>query len=174
MCAGFLSFITVGAVLVFFGVSVANAQEFAARNTITASAGALNFDLSGTGTTLGVAVRGTRALTPHLALETGVLVARPQLQGGGRANLFAPEAHLQYHWRAGRISPYAGGGIGFGHQTRSGSNVTNLTLSAAGGARAYVTDRMAVLGEFRIRGLEHDFVGSTAEIMAGLSFAIGQ
>ena len=170
----YLSFLTVVAVLNFFGVNVALAQETAARNTITASAGALNFDLSGTGTTVGVAVRGTRALTPHLALETGVLFARPQLQGGGRANLFAPEAHLQYHWRVGRFAPYAGGGIGFGHQSRAGSSVTNLALSAAGGARAHVTDRLALLGEFRIRGLERDFVGTTAEVMGGLSFAVGQ
>jgi opacity protein-like surface antigen len=166
--------ITVAAVLIFSGARVASAQEAAAPNTITASAGALNFDLSGTGTTVGVAVRGTRALTSHLALETGVLFARPQLQGGGRANLIAPEAHLQYHWRLGRFAPYAGGGIGFGHQSRSGSSATNLALSAAGGARTYVTDRVAVIGEFRLRGLERDFAGTTAEVMGGLSFAMGR
>jgi hypothetical protein len=130
----FLSSFTVVAVLVFSGARVASAQEAAARNTITVSAGALNFDLAGTGTTVGVAVRGTRALTPHLALETGVLFARPDLQGGGRATLLAPEVHLQYHWRFGSIAPYAGGGIGFGHQSRRGSNVTDLALSTAGGS----------------------------------------
>ena len=170
----YLASFSVALVLTFFGVNVASAQEAAARNTITASVGALNFDLSGTGTTVGVAVRGTRALTPHLALETGILFARPDLQGGERATLFAPEAHLQYHWRFGRIAPYAGGGIGFGHQSRGGSSVTDLALSTAGGARAYVTDRLAVLGEFRLRGLERDFAGSTAEVMGGLSLAIGR
>ena len=169
-----LSLFTVVFVLIFFGVRGASAQEAAARNTITASAGALNFDLSGTGTTVGVAVRGTRALTSHVALETGDFVRAPGSAGRGRATLFAPEAHLQYHWRFGRIAPYAGGGIGFGHQSRGGSSVTDLALSTAGGVRAYVTDRLAVLGEFRLRGLERDFAGSTAEVMGGLSFAIGR
>jgi Outer membrane protein beta-barrel domain len=169
-----LSLFTVAAVLVCSHTTAVSAQEAAARNTISATAGALNFDLSGTGTTVGVAVRGTRALTPHIALETGVLFARPDLQGGGRATLFAPEVHLQYHWRAGMFAPYAGGGIGFGHQSRDGANATNLALSAAGGPRAYVTPRMAVIGEFRLRGLERDFSGTTAEVMGGLSFDLGR
>jgi len=97
--------------------------------SLLATAGAVNFDLSGTGTTPGFAVRGTRA----------------------------------------------GGGIGFGHQSRDGSqSVTNLTLSTAGGVRAYLTDRMALLGEFRMRGIQRDFSGTTAELMGGLSFAIGR
>jgi hypothetical protein len=169
-----LSFTAVVAVLIFSVAGVASAQDTAASTTISVSTGALNFDLSGTGTTAGFAVRGTRALTPHLALETGVLLARPRLQDGNRATLFVPEVHLQYHWRAGRFGPYVGGGIGFGHQNRAGSNITDVALSAAGGARAHVTDRLAVLGEFRLRGLEHDFAGTTAEVMGGLSFAIGR
>ena len=169
-----LSLFTVAAVLVFSQATAVSAQETAARNTISATAGALNFDLSGTGTTVGVAVRGTRALTPHVALETGVLFARPDLQGGGRATLFAPEVHLQYHWRTGMFAPYAGGGIGFGHQSRDGSSVTNLALSAAGGMRAYITPRVALLGEFRLRGLQRDFAATTAEIMGGLSVDLGR
>jgi len=170
-----LSLFTVSAVLICCSGGIASAQETAARNTIVASAGALNFDLSGTGTTPAVAVRATRALTSHIALETGVLFARPMLQDGQRAALFAPEAHLQYHWRVGRVLPYAGGGIGFGHQSRDGSrSATNLALSAGGGMRAYVTERMAVLGEFRLRGIERDFSGATAELMGGVSFEVGR
>jgi hypothetical protein len=48
------------------------------------------------------------------------------------------------------------------------------TLSAAGGARVHVTERVAAIGEFRLRGFEREFAGSTAEWMGGLSFAIGR
>ena len=169
-----LSLFAVIAVLVFPGVRAASAQESAARHNVTALAGPVNFDLSGTGITLGVAVRATRALTSHVALETGLLFARPKLQDGNRALLVAPEAHLQYHWRLGRIAPYAGGGIGFARQSRDFASVTELTLSAAGGARIDITETVAAIGEFRLRGFEREFAGSTAEWMGGLSFAIGR
>lgn len=169
-----LSLFAVVAVLVFVGARTTSAQETAARHTITASAGPVNFDLSGTGTTFGVAIRGTRALTSNLALETGFLFARPKLQDGDKASLFAPEVHLQYHWRIGRVAPFAGGGVGFARQSRDFASVTNLTLSGSGGARAYVNDRVALIGEFRIRGFERDFAGTTAEILGGVSFDIGR
>jgi hypothetical protein len=169
-----LSSFVAAAVLVFAGSGAASAQEFAARHSFSVTAGAANFDLSGTGTTLGIGIRATRALTPHVALESGLLFARPDLQGG-RATLILPEAHLQYHWRFGSVAPYAGGGLGFAHQSREGSaSATNLALSAAGGARAYLNDRMAVLGEFRLRGIERDFSGTIAEFMGGMSFTFGR
>jgi hypothetical protein len=48
-----LSLFTVAAVLVCGGPAAASAQEMAARHTLTALAGPVNFDLSGTGTTSG-------------------------------------------------------------------------------------------------------------------------
>ena len=167
---GLLSF----AVLVLGGATALSAQEMAARHTLTTLAGPVNFDLSGTGTTTGFAFRGTRALTSHLAIEAGFLFARPKLQDGERASLFVPEAHLQYYWRAGRVAPYAGGGIGLGRQSRDFVSVTDLALSAAGGARVDLTQRVAATGEFRLRGLGREFSATTAEWMAGLSFAIGR
>ena len=169
-----LSLIVGAAVLVLMGAGIASAQEFAAQHSVGVTAGAANFDLSGTGTTLGIGVRAVRALTPHVAIETGVLFARPDLQGG-RATLVLPEAHLQYHWRFGNVAPYAGGGLGFARQSREGSaSATNLALSAAGGARAYVSERVAVLGEFRLRGIERDFSGTIAELTGGISFTLGR
>jgi hypothetical protein len=169
-----LSIFVVAAVLVLAGTDRALAQESAARNTLGVTTGAVNFDLSGTGTTWGVAVRGTRALTSHLALDMGTLFAWPDLQGGS-ARLIVPEVQLQYHWRFGRLAPYAGGGVGFAYQSREGSpSATNLVLSGAGGVRAYVSDGVALMGEFRLRGHERDFSGTTAEWMGGLSFDIGR
>ena len=167
-----LSFFSVAVVLIFFGVNVASAQEMpAARNTISASTGSMNFDLSGTGNTWNVTLRGTRALTSHLALEFGGLFARPALQGG-TGTVILPEVQLQYHWRVNRVAPYAGGGVGFLHQRRDFIGSTNnFALGAVGGARFYFNDRVAALGEFRIHTIERDFTGTTAEIMGGVSYA---
>jgi hypothetical protein len=163
------------AVLILIGASVASAQEMpAARTTIAASTGSLNFDLNGTGNTWNVAVRGTRALMPHLALEFGGLFARPVLRSG-RGTVILPEAQLQYHWRVNKVAPYAGGGVGFLHRRQEFLGVTmtqnNLALGAAGGARVYFNDRVAALGEFRIHTIDRDFGGTTAEIMGGVSYA---
>jgi hypothetical protein len=169
-----LSIFVVAAVLVFAASDRAHAQESAARNTLGITTGAVNFDLSGTGTTWGVAVRGTRALTSHLALDLGALFAWPDLQGGA-ARLIVPEVQLQYHWRFGRLAPYAGGGIGFAYQSREGSqSATNLALSGSGGVRAYLSEGVALMGEFRLRGHERDFSGTTAEWMGGLSVDLGR
>lgn len=170
----YLSSAMVITVLAGLTASSAAAQEFVSPTTITALAGPMNFDLSGTGTTPGVSVRVTQALTPHVAVEAGLLFARPTLQDGNRATLFTPEVHLQYHWRAGRVAPYAGGGVGFTHQSREGFGVTNLALSTAGGARYFVSDTTALVGEFRLRGIQHDFAGTTAEWLGGMSFSFGR
>lgn len=169
-----LSFFAVVTVLML-GVNAASAQEAAAaRNTITASTGSLNFDLNGTGNTWNVAIRGTRALTPHLALEFGGLFARPDLRSGV-GTIILPEAQLQYHWRVNKVAPYAGGGVGFLHRREEFLGITmtrnNLALGAVGGARFHFNDRIAALGEFRIHAINRDFSGTTAEIMGGVSYA---
>jgi opacity protein-like surface antigen len=167
-----LSLLAVVVVLIFAGVSAASAQEIAAaRNTISASTRSMNFDLSGTGNTWNVAVRGTRALTPHVALEFGGLLARPDLQGG-TGTVILSEVQLQYHWRVNKVAPYAGGGVGFLHQRRDFIGSTNnFALGAVGGARFHFNDRVAALGEFRIHTIEREFSGTTAEIMGGVSYA---
>lgn len=167
-----LSLFVVVTVLIFTGVNAASAQEIAAaRNSISASTGSMNFDLSGTGNTWNVSVRGTRALTSHLALEFGGLFARPDLQSG-TGTVILPEVQLQYHWRVNKVAPYAGGGVGFLHQRRDFIGSTNnFALGAVGGARFYFNDRVAALGEFRIHTIERDFTGTTAEIMGGVSYA---
>ena len=169
-----LSLFAVVTIVLMLGVNAASAQEApAARNTISASTGSMNFDLSGTGNTWNLAIRGTRALTSNLALEVGGLFARPELQGG-IGTLILPEAQLQYHWRTGKVAPYAGGGVGFIHQRRDFiGNTNNFALSAAGGthARVYFNHRVAALGELRLHTIERDFSGTTAEIMGGVSYA---
>ena len=151
----------------------AHAQAPAAQHSISAGVGAVNFDLSGTGNATGISGRGTLALTRSLAVEGNLLFAWPEQQFGP-SRITALDAHLQYHWRVlGRLRPFAGGGIGV-LMTRSDFIEKNqFTMSAAGGARVDLTDRLSVLGEFRLRGIEPDFAGSTAEFIGGLTYRLG-
>ena len=135
------------------------------------SSAAVNYDLSGTGTTPGLAARITRDVTPNVALEVRGLYARPDQQFG-LSSLFIPEAQLQYRWNVGRVSPYVGGGIGLAIVRSAVHDETDPALSAAAGARVRLTERVGLLGEMRLRGIEWGFTGSVAEWSAGLSWRL--
>ena len=174
MCCRVFSSVCLALLIVLFSTPrVAHAQ--AAQHTLVAGAGVVQYDLNGVGNAAGMTIRGTRALTDHLALEGSLPVAWP-MQTFGRTTLFAPEAHLQYHWLAGRFRPYAGGGGGLSWTDAGvfGTSDVNLTLSVAGGTRFDVTGRLALLGELRLRGIKRNFAGSTAEWMGGLSWRLGR
>jgi hypothetical protein len=153
------------------GASTAHAQE-SGWGDLSVSAANINYDLSGTGSSAGIAVRTRRNLTSNVGLELGGLFARPEQQFGP-STLFVPEAQLQYRWGAGRWSPYVGGGIGAALVKSDFRNDWDPTLSVAVGTGVRLTERLGVTGEFRLRGHEWDFVGSTAEISAGLAWRFG-
>ena len=162
-----------GAVLVFGGAQSAAAQSGPAQNSVTGALGSVNFDVDGTATTLGIAGRASAALTPRLAIEGNVSWARND--ESGTSGLWVVEAQVHYHWRAGsRLRPYAGGGAGLFVNHDEFFTDKSLTLSAAGGLRVDVTDRIAATGEFRIRGVEVDFAGSLAEFWGGLTIRLGR
>ena len=49
---------------------------------------------------------------------------------------------------------------------------TDPALSAAAGAGVRLTERVGLLGEMRLRGIEWGFTGSVAEWSAGLSWRL--
>ena len=156
------------------GVSAARAQSEPHGTAVLVGAGPINFDLSGTGTTFGTTLRVGQPIGANFSLEGSVLVARPQQQFGS-STLLIPEAHLQYHWTAGRFRPFAGAGVG---AARVSSDVIRTdwdpTVSFAGGTQVRVNERFGVFGEFRLRGVEWDFVGTTTDVMAGLVWQVGR
>jgi opacity protein-like surface antigen len=152
----------------------AHAQAPAAQHSLTAGLGIFNFDLSGTGNATAVSGRGTVALARGLAVEGNLLFAWPEQQSGP-SRVTAGDAHLQYHWRiAERLRPYAGGGVGFLMSRSDLVSDNDVTLSVAGGARFDVSDRLSLLGEFRLRGVDTNFAGSTAEVIGGVSYRLGR
>jgi outer membrane protein with beta-barrel domain len=153
----------------FLAPKAAHAQ--AAQNSIVAAVSMTEFDLAGVGTAPGMIIRASRALTGHVAVE-GSFQMSWLSEDFGRSKLFAPEAHLQYHWQAGSFRPYVGGGAGIAWRDRGlfGNSEANLTLSVVGGTRFDVTERLGLLGELRLRGIDPDFSGSTADVMGGVSW----
>ena len=165
------------AAILISSASPAHAQG-SSWGDLAVSTGRLDFDLNGTGHTYGVAVRAKRAFSPHIALEVGGVLARycgykndaecwPNKEAG-TTSLFMPEAQLHYRWNMGRVSPYVGGGMGLSR--RGGAEVSRWdpTFSAAVGSAVYVTERLGITGEFRLRGHGTRFTGTTSEISAGV------
>ena len=161
--------------LLMASASAASAQDFARpqRSSIDGVeflVGYMDYDLSGTGSTVPIAIRGTKALTSNLSLEFGGTFARPELQFGP-ARLLMPEARLTYSWGTGRFRPFVSGGGGFGWQRSDFGNRWRSTLTAGGGARIHLNDRLYAVGEMRLRGLS-DFAASTAEWLGGIGWQL--
>ena len=151
------------------GVSTAHAQG--SSWDFTVSGARVDYDLSGTGTAPGLAVRSTRDLTPNVRIELGGLFAKPQQQFGP-STLFMPEAQLQYRWNAGRLSPYVGGGVGVAMDKADFRTDWDPTVSFSIGTGVRLTERVGLTGEFRLRGHEWRFVGTTSELSAGLTWRL--
>lgn len=169
--------VVVSCVFAFIVCAASAADAQSAWQDIKLSASAIDYDLSGTGQTAGVVASVTRTLTPHVALELRSLFARPcqQFQSCediGPATLIAPEAQLQYRWSAGRLEPYVGAGVGASMLRSALHTDWAPTVSFSAGTGVRLTERLAVTGEFRVRGHEWRFAGSTTEIAAGLAWRL--
>ena len=168
---GFRNLATLSFVLLFAVPAVSTAQPQASGwGDFSISAAKIDFDLSGTGSAPGFAIRTTRELSPHVALEFGGVFARAELQAGP-SPLFMPEAHVRYRWNVGRLSPYVSGGMGAAWKSSARSD-WDPTMSIAGGTGVRLTDQVALVGELRIRGHEWTFAGSTADISVGLAWRL--
>jgi hypothetical protein len=156
--------------MVVAGASLAQAQD-SSWGDLNVSLARIDYDLSGTGNAAAVAVRTRRELSPNVRLEFGGLFAKPQQQFGP-STLFMPEAQLQYQWSLGRLSPYVGGGIGAAMVKSDLHTDWDPTLSVSVGTGLRLTNRVALTGEFRLRGHEWNATGTTAELSAGLAWRL--
>lgn len=156
-------------------IIAASAPAFAQHTTSLAiGGGAMNFDLSGTGTTPAFTARVSRDLGAHFVVEGSVLIAMPEQQFGP-STVIAPELQLQYHLPVGRFTPYLGAGIGAFRESADAIE-TDWTpaVSFAGGTRVALNARAGLFGEMRVRGVEWDFAGSTVDITGGLVIRLGR
>ncbi len=153
--------------------SLARAQAGPAQHAVSGALGMVNFDVDGVATELGLSGRGSVAVTRNVAVEANLSWTRNDVTG--TSDMWVAEAHVQYFWQvADRLRPFAGGGAGLFVNQGEFFTDRSLTLSAAGGLRVDLTDRVSALGEFRIRGVEIDFAGSLVEIWGGMTVRGGR
>lgn len=152
----------------------AAAQSTDRQTTLQAGAGIVNFDLSGTGTTAGFTGRVARELSRNVVLEGGALFAQPDQQFGD-STIIVPEAQLQFQFRLGNVRPYIGAGIGAMRESGDAIETDwSPVFSGAVGVRIPVQDRFGLFADFRLRGIEWDAVGTTAEAIGGVTIGLGR
>jgi hypothetical protein len=151
-----------------------SANAFGPRPALSLSGGIAQFDLSGTGTTSIIALRGEYPLVPALLVEGGVAFARPDQQFGVDGTLVMPEVQLQLQLPK-RMAPYIGIGTGFsrdGAVARLGGDATDVTFSGAAGVRAAITRTVGLRTELRLRFFGTGFNGNTADWTLGLAWRL--
>jgi hypothetical protein len=134
--------------------------------------GLMDYDLSGTGKTMPVSIRATMPVTGRLDVQFGGTLAAPQQQFG--ESLFVvPEVHIRYSWTLARVEPFVVGGGGFSVvRARQLGSRWEPTLSAGGGVRVPLSDRLYAVGEMRLRVIAESFSARTAEWLAGVGWKL--
>lgn len=147
--------------------SSARAQQ--GERTVSVVGGVSQFDLSGTGTTGVIGVRGDLAARRWLLLEGGLTVFRPNEQFDQRRTYVIPEVQVQAQVPHHRVRPYLGLGVGSLLASRDLS--PQRALSGALGTRVLLRDaRVNLRAELRVRGIGEGFSGAVAEWTLGTGF----
>ena len=163
-------FAVVAFVIAVAGAPASSWAQEASRWDVGIGAAVVQYDLAGVGNAPGFVVRASRDLTPHVVLEARGLLAWPEQQSGP-STFFVPEVQLQYRWNVARFSPYVGGGGGFARTSSPFRSDWDTSLSLAAGTAIRLTERAALIGELRLRGVDR-FAGSTAEWTAGMAWRL--
>jgi hypothetical protein len=127
-------------------------------------------DVADSATKAHFAVRYTRWLRSAILLELGTGLTRYGV-ASDHGYLLIPEAQIQGVARFGRLGPYFG--LGGGAVVSWVDNAdTELwpTLSAAGGLRVGIIPELSAGIELRVRTLDEDFSGHTAEWTLGVAW----
>lgn len=146
---------------------------------LTIAAGAMRFDLLGSGGAASFAFRADFPLADGVRVEASAMTAWPK-EETGRSELLLREAQLQAQLPVGGVAPYVGGGVGLATLYRgldeNGDNLSRsfLTLSAAAGARVPLSGRFSGVVDGRVHGFGPSFGKSTAELTLGLRITLGE
>lgn len=142
---------------------------------ISIHAGSLEYDLSGVATVRHFAARAEVPLGRMILAEGSLGYSRFGAGPEEHTPVITPEAQLHVQWPLGRLAPYLGAGAGalvaFESEAQTEGDA-ELALSAAGGVRVQLVDRLGARAELRVRGVGTRFAGSTSEWTAGLSWRL--
>ena len=150
-------------------------QEEAPPFHLSVNTGLFQYDLSGTGFSPMLAVRAATPISSVLMFEAAVLAARPDQQFGQTTTFLVPEGQVQLVLPFSVVTPYMGLGAGAAIDFRDsefGGTQTDVTISGSVGLKTWLSDQMGVQGEMRVRGVDVDFAGTSAEYTLGLIWRI--
>src|SRR5205085_9267955 len=154
------------AFIILASVNASAQSALASRPTVSLSAGAFFFDLSGTGVAPMAVVRGDLPLNRFIAFDGGLIGALPTQDFLERTTLLAPEIGMQLQVPR-RFAPYLSADIGRIFAIRGsslGGTRNDVSYSAALGARVWLREHTGMRAEFRLRGVGEGFTGSAAEV----------
>ena len=170
---------TLAAALVAGGLAAAPAAaQTGTGPALTIAAGAMRFDLLGSGGAASFAFRADFPLPEGLRVEASAMTAWPK-EETGRSSLLLREGQVQAQLPLGGVAPYVGAGVGYATVYRGldgdGDSLTRsfLTLSAAAGARVPLSGRFSGVVDGRVHGFGPSFEKSTAELSVGLRIFLG-
>jgi hypothetical protein len=133
--------------------------------------GIFQYDLAGTGTVRHLAARLEVPVDRIVGIEGSVGYSRPGAEPDEATTMLIPELQARAEWPGTRLAPFFGLGVGAAVVLEgAGQNGrdTDLTVAGAGGMRLRVSDRLALQGELRVRGIGSRFQGSSSEWTTGL------
>ena len=140
-----------------------------AERSVALVGGVSQFDLSGTGTTGVIGLRGELSAKRWCVLEAGLMAFRPNEQFGEQLTYVIPEVQVQVQVPSRIVRPYLG--LGVGSLIASGDRDARRAVSAAGGVRIQIPEtRLDVRAELRVRGIGEFFSGAIAEWTLGSGY----
>ena len=142
---------------------------------ISVNTGLFQFDMAEAGYSPMIAVRAGSPISHVLLLELALLAARPDQPFGGSSTFIVPEAQVQLVLPFERFVPYMGLGAGAALDLRdseAGGTQADFTISGSLGAKFWINEGLGIQTEFRGRGVEVDFTGTSSEYTLGLIWRI--
>ncbi len=134
-------------------------------HSVSLVAGASQWDLSGTGTSLITGVRVDTELRRWLVGEAALGLFRPDELFGQNNTYIIPEVMVQLQIPTRVFRPYLGVGVG---TFSGGARGNRLTVAGASGFRISVPQtRVDLKAELRVRGIGESFGAAAAEWMFG-------
>lgn len=142
---------------------------------LSGSAGVMQYDFSGLGSTAMGAARLDVRLASAVLIEPGVAYAIIKQDFAPTTKLLMPEVQLHLALPTPYVAPFVGVGVGrairLNRSQRTG-NRNEQSLSAAGGFRVRINEYFGARAELRVRTLGDYFSSSTIEWSAGVSWRL--
>lgn len=156
-------------VALIFALFASSATAQRAERAVALVGGVSQFDLSGTGTTGVLGLRGELSAKRWLMLEAGLTAFRPDEQFGLQRTYAIPEIQVQAQVPGRSFRPYVG--LGAGSLIAGGASDARRAFSAAAGTRIVIPEtHFNVRAELRVRGVGESFSGTIAEWTVGSGY----